>query len=147
MGSSQNPSQLWRSTVLLWKSALDFNGLQSMVLMIARFNLTQEHSDEAMTAIERVLRKFGDLPAAVTEIIIARLTGDNQVARSLAYGLAITDSTVFNFGLSWLDEMLASLIPLIADIRIDGFRPKTPRKARTTGRSHSSPSLYLRTCG
>lgn len=105
----------WRSTVMLWKSGLDIDGMMSMLTTV---ELLSNRAIIMGRAIDRTWvisdsQTRGWLP----DIVLARLAGEHESELRLRYGAAIVDQHVYFVDSepeSWLHVMASSLFPVIA---------------------------------
>jgi hypothetical protein len=102
----------WRSMVLLWKSALDADGLQSILRAI-------ELASDPLRII-RTLTESGDasqLPIIASEISLNRLINDQEMEERLRYGYAFRrDLIYYNSDECWAAMMTSWLVPAITGI-------------------------------
>jgi hypothetical protein len=125
-----NRQEQWRSTVMLWKSGLDPDGLQAMLTTVS-FS-----GDEPGICVSGLVNTgagwaTGDPISVVGDILLARLTVDQGLAERVRYGAAILDGQLITFAeTSWKDAIASWLIPAIAGHRIVEF-PWEPPPAMT----------------
>ena len=112
LGSAGEATELWRSTVMLWRAGLDTQGFQAMLSTV-----TLAGGQVVMSGDTSHLIPLGNEVSlsAWTEILTARLTGDQPMEDRLRHGAAISDDYVYTFdGDDWLRKMTSSLVPAIA---------------------------------
>ena len=116
-GPSRAVLEEWKVTPLLWKAGLDTDGLRAM--------LTHLEVAGSSPRLDCNKRDLGLMPS---ELLLARLTGDEVTERRLRYGTAIYDEVSYYFDdASWTDMMRSWLIPAIAGIdRMPASLPAPP---------------------
>ena len=118
--------QQWRSTVMLWRSGLDADGLQAM---LATIRLTGAPVCVSATGPgpRAETYQWGDRgEQAATEVLLARLIGDRDMENRLRYGSTIHDGYVFTYDDNWRDMMASWLIPAIAGLSIGTIITSAP---------------------
>jgi hypothetical protein len=109
--------QQWRSTVMLWQSGLDADGLQAMLNTIW---LTGDSVGLIPTGQEYVqVFEPGVGEQAAVEASFARIIGDQEMENRLRFGSAIHDGYLYSYhdNAHWRNMMASWLIPAIAEIR------------------------------
>lgn len=112
IANPEDTSEQWRSIVTLWKSALDYDALQALVITMdltdGRSCLTNRKNQGA--AMISSPRK-DDSSATLVEMGLAHLAGDLGTERILRYGAAVTSGSSYFLGNDpWIDVMSAALI-------------------------------------
>jgi hypothetical protein len=109
--TSDDLLEQWRSTVMLWKSGLDPDCMQAMLLTVS-FSGDDPGIQVSRLASEAVAR--GDMFSIAAEIFLAQLAGDHGLGERIRYGAAILNKQLITLsGTPWKDETASWLIPAI----------------------------------
>ncbi|MGH7914012.1 MAG: NACHT domain-containing protein, partial [Candidatus Binataceae bacterium] len=112
-----NALDKWRSTVMLWKCALDGDGMQSM-LGTVKLSVDPPSIHTGAERPVSLMYSSDDPILAGNEISLARLAGDRAMEKRLKYGIAATDGYAYAYDNSeWMHVMASWLIPAIAGKR------------------------------
>ena len=120
----------WRSTVLLWKAALDADGLQSVLttLMLSGNPPGVVVYPGALSATAS--RGHGRQHLTAAEVDLVRLIGDRTMEVRLRYGMAITETMFYEFSVpgDWLHSMASWLIPAIVGKHTGAIAKRPPEE-------------------
>lgn len=108
LSASDDPVRTWRSTVNLWRSGLDSDGLQAVIA-----SLSLSGGSVRFAASREIPATSGML-----EIWSAQLIDDKQLEDQLRFGMAISDHIFYTDDErgDWADMMASWLIPYIAGV-------------------------------
>jgi hypothetical protein len=132
----------WQSTVTLWKSALDYDTLRSLIM---KMELSDDQSRLASRLDKNIVMMLsspgrGDSSATLIEMGLAHLAGDWATEINLRYGAAVANgSAYFLGGDPWFDVMIATLVS-----QIIGHRTPVPAVTPPTDISDNEVEVIAR---
>jgi len=119
--------QQWRSTVSLWKSGLDDDGLQAMLATLYLADGPLGITMDVRWDMREYAVFGGNSEASWTELSLARLIYDRETENRLRFGHAIQDGFSYTTHQDdWRALMASCLIPSIVGLPIHPFLSDAP---------------------
>ena len=119
MPHSSDALQEWRSTVMLWRSALDADGMQAMLTTFTFSGTSIQFAGHNNA-----------MPESFTDLLLARLSNDDYLETLLRYGRAVNDIIYLGESNLWAQLAIGNILaPLLGvavyDISIPPPPPET----------------------